>query len=143
MAPNAKFTEQTQVLKVGEGLWRTATEGPTTFKVAAADPVAGQITAPSQLGNLQAPRAPLLADVSPADRSARDLMLLIGNSYYDALMQSDGRSRRSPQTAGAARTGCTPRVSAVRRTRHRHPASRLRPAASAFRDVPSSSTRAR
>jgi hypothetical protein len=32
VAPNAKFTEQTQVLKVGEGLWKTASEAPTTFK---------------------------------------------------------------------------------------------------------------
>jgi hypothetical protein len=143
MAPNAKFTEQTQVLKVGEGLWKTTTEGPTTFKIPVPDPVTGQIgviamikanvtapparaggppppppppyavqlalrlkvenrrvteaehiyatiTAPSQIANLQTPRAPLLADVSQAESTPRDLMLLIGNSYYDALMQSDG-----------------------------------------------------
>jgi len=142
MAPNAKFTEQTRELKVGEGLWTTTTEGPTAFKLPVPDPVSGQIgviamikanvptpparaggppppsppyavqlalrlkvenrriteaehiyatiVAPSQLANLQTLRAPLLADVPPAERSPRDLMLLIGNSYYDALMQSDG-----------------------------------------------------
>jgi hypothetical protein len=142
MASSAKFTEQTQVLKVGDGLWKTTTEGPTTFKIPVADPVAGQIgviamvkasvptpqaraggpppppppyavqlalrlkvenrriteaehiyatiVAPNQVGNLHTPRAPLLADAAPADRIPRDLMLLIGNSYYDALMQSDG-----------------------------------------------------
>jgi len=31
MAPDAKFTEQTRELKIGEGLWTTTTEGPTAF----------------------------------------------------------------------------------------------------------------
>jgi hypothetical protein len=44
MAPNAKFTEQAQVLKVGDGLWKTTTEGPTTFKIPVPDPVSGQIS---------------------------------------------------------------------------------------------------
>ena len=43
MAPNAKFTEQAQVLKVGEGLWKTTTEGPTIFRIPVPDPVSGQI----------------------------------------------------------------------------------------------------
>jgi hypothetical protein len=142
MAPTAKFTEQTRALKVGEGLWKTTTEGPTVFTIPVADPVTGQIgviamikanvptpparaggpppspppyavqlalrlkvenrriteaehiyatiTASSQIANLQTVRAPLLADVPAAERTPRDLMLLIGNSYYDALMQSDG-----------------------------------------------------
>jgi hypothetical protein len=43
MAPTAKFTENTQVLKVGEGLWATASEAPSNFKVYVPDPVAGQL----------------------------------------------------------------------------------------------------
>jgi hypothetical protein len=43
MAPNAKFSEQAQMLPVGEGLWKSAVEGPTTFKIPVPDPVAGQI----------------------------------------------------------------------------------------------------
>jgi hypothetical protein len=43
MAPNAKFTEQSRELKVGEGLWKTTTEGPTAFKIPVPDPIAGQI----------------------------------------------------------------------------------------------------
>ncbi len=31
------------MLKVGEGLWKSAVQGPTTFTIAVADPVAGQI----------------------------------------------------------------------------------------------------
>ena len=38
MAPVVTFTEQAQVLAVGEGLWKTAAEGPTTFKIPVADP---------------------------------------------------------------------------------------------------------
>jgi hypothetical protein len=43
MAPNAKFTEQSKEMAVGEGLWKSAVEGPTTFKIPVADPVVGQI----------------------------------------------------------------------------------------------------
>ena len=43
MAPNATFTEQAQVLKVGEGLWKPTTEGPTIFTIPVPDPVSGQI----------------------------------------------------------------------------------------------------
>ena len=147
LASKVKFTEQAQVLEVGEGLWKTTTQGPTTFKIAVADPIAGQvgmivmmkaelgppavnpitgtappvppgpadvqlafrlkvqkkqiteaehiyarITAASQLANLQKPRAAFFATVPPAQRSSRDVMLLIGNAYYDSLMQSDGEA---------------------------------------------------
>jgi hypothetical protein len=43
LAPNVKFTEQAQVLKIGQGLWKTAVPGATTFKIPVADPIAGQI----------------------------------------------------------------------------------------------------
>jgi hypothetical protein len=44
IAPNAKFTEQAQVMAVGEGsLWKNATSVSTTFKIPVPDPVAGQI----------------------------------------------------------------------------------------------------
>ena len=45
MAPGAKFTENAQVVNVGEGLWKTATEAPTAFKIYVPDPVAGQLGA--------------------------------------------------------------------------------------------------
>jgi hypothetical protein len=44
LAPNAKFTEQAQVLNVGDGLWKTTTEGPTIFKIPVPDPVSGRIS---------------------------------------------------------------------------------------------------
>ena len=162
ITPNAKFTEQAQVLKVGEGLWKTAVRGPTTFKIAVADPVAGQIglilmmkadlgqapvgvnitgappaplppgpadvqlalrlkvekrqiteaehiyariNAPSQIANLQKPRPAFFATVPPAARSPRDLMLLIGNSYYDALEQSDGEASPFADDCGRRENG--------------------------------------
>ena len=127
MAPAAKFTEQAQVVAVGEGLWKTATEAPTTFKIYVPDPVAGQIggivmmkdtrsievvfrlkvqnrqiteaehliaaiTNPSSLANLVTPRPGLLETVPPAERLPRELMLLFGHGYYDALEQSDGKA---------------------------------------------------
>ena len=174
LAPTARFTEQAQPLKVGEGLWRTVTQGPTAFKLPVADPVAGQIgvivmlkanmprppgpaltavapppdppgpaavqlalrlkvenrqiteaehliariTSPNQLANLQTLRPGLLAPVPARERSPRNLMLLIANSYYDAIVQSDGtvapfaddcgRRENGMHTAGAGRPANAP-----------------------------------
>ena len=174
LAPNARFTEQAQALNVGEGLWRTVTQGPTAFKLPVADPVAGQIgvivmlranmprppgpaltavapppdppgpaavqlalwlkvenrqiteaehivariTSPNQLANLQTLRPGLLAPVPARERSPRNLMLLIANSYYDAIVQSDGtvapfaddcgRRENGMHTAGAGRPANAP-----------------------------------
>jgi len=41
-ADNARFTENAQVLKLGDGLWNTASEGPQGYKLVVADPTAGQ-----------------------------------------------------------------------------------------------------
>jgi hypothetical protein len=43
LAANVKVTEQAARIPVGDGLWVSATEGPTTFKIFAADPVSGQV----------------------------------------------------------------------------------------------------
>jgi hypothetical protein len=42
-ASDVKFVENTVPMKPGEGLWKTVTEGPTTFKIYVPDPVAGQV----------------------------------------------------------------------------------------------------
>ena len=42
-AADVKFTENTAHIPVGEGLWVTATEGPSDFQIYAADPVAQQV----------------------------------------------------------------------------------------------------
>jgi hypothetical protein len=174
MAQNARFTEQSKVLPVGDGLWKSAVEGPTTFKIPVPDPLAGQIglivmmkattvafpappgrggtstsadsgpaiiqlalrlkvqdrqiteaehvvariMAPSQLNALKTPRAAFTQTVPKADRSPRWLMLLIGNAYYDALVQSNGeaapfaedcgRRENGMHTAGAGRPADAP-----------------------------------
>ena len=161
MAPNAKFTEQAKVLAVGDGLWKSAVQGPTTFKIPVPDPVAGQIglilmmkaspaafpappgrggaapaadtgpaviqlalrlnvrnrqiteaehviariANPGQLANLQTPRSALLATVPPAERSPRDLLLIIGNSYYDSIVQSDGDATPYADDCGRRENG--------------------------------------
>jgi hypothetical protein len=146
MAGNAKFTEQTKVLKVGdEGLWKSAIAVSPTFKIPVADPVSQQIglivmmkadgkafsappprggpgpdpnapadiqlalrlkvvdkkiteaehliariSAPSQLNALKTPRPAFSQTVPAAQRSKRNVLLLIGNAYYDALTQNNG-----------------------------------------------------
>ena len=125
---DVKFVENAMPSKVGEGLWKTATAAPTTFKIYVADWISQQIGflgvmqengKPIELGlrlklrnrqiveaehliarnlsagslaNLQTPRPGLLAMVPPAERMPRDEMLKIGASYYDALVNSDGKA---------------------------------------------------
>ncbi len=175
MAPNAKFTEQTKVLKVGEeGLWKSAISTSTTFKIPVPDPVSGQIgmivmmkaagsafppppprgnapardpnmpadiqlalrlkvvnrqiteaehviariDAPSQLAALKTPRAAFMQTVAKAERNPRNILLLVGNSYYDALTQNNGelapfaddcgRRENGMHTAGAGRPADAP-----------------------------------
>src|ERR1700684_2774094 len=42
-APEVKFVENIMPLKPGEGLWKTASEGSSTFKIYVPDPVAQQV----------------------------------------------------------------------------------------------------
>jgi hypothetical protein len=60
MARDARFTENTVTIPVGEGLWIGATEAPTTFKIIAADPVAGQV---AMFGSMQAWGTPALVSI--------------------------------------------------------------------------------
>ena len=128
LSPDVKFVENTVPMKPGDGLWKTASALPTTFKIYVADPVSeevgflcvmkendkpvelalrlkiqnGQITEAEHLlarnlmerslANLQTPRPGLLTTVPPAERVPRDQMLKIGASYYDALVNSDGKA---------------------------------------------------
>jgi hypothetical protein len=175
MAPNAKFTEQTKVLKVGdEGLWKSAMSVSTTFKIPVADPVSQQIgmivmmkaagsafpappprgggpapdpnapadiqlalrlkvvdkkvteaehiiariSAPSQLNALKTPREAFFQTVPKAQRNPRNILLLIGNAYYDALTQNNGelapfaddcgRRENGMHTAGVGRPADAP-----------------------------------
>ncbi|MGH8261671.1 MAG: hypothetical protein ACREUG_18490 [Steroidobacteraceae bacterium] len=43
IAPDAKLVENTVPMKVGEGLWKTASQVPTTFRIYVPDPVAEQV----------------------------------------------------------------------------------------------------
>lgn len=120
-----KFVENTVPMKPGEGLWKTASAIPTTFKIYVPDTVSGEIgflgvmeennrpielglrlkirnsqiteaehliardLRPTSLVNLVIPRTGLLATVPPDQRVARDQMLKIGVSYYEALVTAD------------------------------------------------------
>jgi hypothetical protein len=125
-ANDVKFVENTVPMKPGEGLWKTASAGPTTFKIYVPDPVAQQVgfigvmkegDKPIQLGlrlklkdgqiteaellvardlreislkNLQTPRPAFLATVPPTERMPREKMLKIAESYYTAIVDSNG-----------------------------------------------------
>jgi hypothetical protein len=43
LAKDAKFTENTIVVRPGDGLWQSIQEGPTKFKIYVPDPVSGQV----------------------------------------------------------------------------------------------------
>ena len=43
IAPDAKFVENTKPTAIGEGLWKSASAAPTTFKLYVPDPVAQQV----------------------------------------------------------------------------------------------------
>ncbi|HEY5410479.1 MAG TPA: hypothetical protein VIJ94_07105, partial [Caulobacteraceae bacterium] len=45
LAKDVRFTEQAARIPIGDGLFVSTTEGPTTFKIVAADPVSGQVGA--------------------------------------------------------------------------------------------------
>ena len=42
-AANAKSVENAVVIKAGEGLWKTASAAPTTFKIYVPDPISGEV----------------------------------------------------------------------------------------------------
>jgi hypothetical protein len=129
LANRVRYTENTVLLDVGEGLWQTATAAPDRFAIYIPDPVSrmlgfigmmeaegapiqfgmrlavndnGQITEAehmvvrglreSSLENLQTPRPGLLptAVIPPSERLPREIMLVIAQTYYDAIEQSDG-----------------------------------------------------
>jgi len=43
LSPGVRFTENTAEIKIGDGLWVSASEAPTTFKVYAVDPATSQV----------------------------------------------------------------------------------------------------
>jgi hypothetical protein len=127
LAKGIKYTEDTAANSLGDGLWVGVSDGPTTFKVYAADPVTGQagffgvlkewnkpvILAlrlkvqdgriseiehvlarnlnEADMGNLVRPRTGFVTPVPPSERSSRQEMLRIADSYFDSIEQSDGK----------------------------------------------------
>jgi len=59
-------------------------------KITEAEHLIARIAAPSQLNALKTPRAAFQQPVPVAQRNKRNILLLIGNAYYDALTQNNG-----------------------------------------------------
>jgi hypothetical protein len=87
-------------------------------KITEAEHLIARIVAPSQLNALKTPRAAFFQTVPKAQRDPRNILLLIGNSYYDALTQNNGelapfaddcgRRENGMHTAGAGRPADAP-----------------------------------
>jgi hypothetical protein len=127
LAEDVMLVENTKKTPVGEGLWKTATGGPTDFKIIAADPDAGEVAfmgvieenkkptiavirlkvadhkikeidhlvIPNNDGNPLHPnmskvRSALLERQPKMERTPRERMREIANSYYEAIVQDNG-----------------------------------------------------
>jgi len=129
LADSVRFTENTELMDVGQGLWRSASAVPGDFAIYVPDPVSrmvgfigmmqergepiqfglrlainddGEITEAehmvvrglreSSLTNLTTVRPALQRDaiIPESERLPRELMLVIAQTYYDALELSDG-----------------------------------------------------
>lgn len=87
-------------------------------KITEAEHIIARILAPSQLNALKTPRPAFSQTVPPAQRNARNILLLIGNAYYDALTQNNGelapfaadcgRRENGMHTAGVGRPADAP-----------------------------------
>lgn len=126
-AEDVILVENIKKTPIGEGLWKTATRGPTDFKIIVADPVAGEI---AFIGVIEENKKPIIAairlhvadhkiqeidhlvihakndralnpnmeKVRPAllerqpetERASRERMRKIANSYYEAIVNSNG-----------------------------------------------------
>ncbi len=128
LAQNVRFTENGQELAVGDALWATASDLPTTYRIYFADPKTGQVGFNGLMkenGNLilisfrlKLSNAKEIAEIEqivarddgrffggkslttpdpiyaeildPAERSSREDMIAIGDSYFKALERMDG-----------------------------------------------------
>lgn len=127
LANNVKFTENGQVLEVGDALWATASDIPTDYKIYITDPKTGQagfsglmkengklalisfrlkiangkVTEIEQIvarddgqffgGRSLTTADPIYAEVlDPSERSSREDMVKIADSYFVALERMDG-----------------------------------------------------
>jgi hypothetical protein len=127
LAKDVKLVENTKKTPIGEGLWKTATGGPTDFKVYAADVDQGQIGFIGVIEENKKPTIvsvrlkvdngkiteidhlvvhsdgkplnPNMSKVRPAllerelklERVSQEQMQKIANSYYEAIIQDNGK----------------------------------------------------
>jgi hypothetical protein len=87
-------------------------------KITEAEHIIARIVAPNQLNALKTPRAAFMEAVTKAERNPRNILLLIANSYYDAITQNNGelapfandcgRRENGMHTAGAGRPADAP-----------------------------------
>lgn len=83
-AREVKMVENTEPVPIGEGLWETATGGPTDFRIYVADPVAGQI---GFLGVIEEDNRPAIlgARLKVAEGEITEIDHLVVHSRRDSL----------------------------------------------------------
>jgi hypothetical protein len=74
-------------------------------QITEAEHLIARIAAPSQLAALKTPRAAFMQTVPKAERNPRNILLLIGNSYYDALTQNNGELAPFAEDCGRRENG--------------------------------------
>jgi hypothetical protein len=127
LAEDVMLVENTKKTPIGEGLWKTATSGPTDFKIIVGDPDSGEVAfigvieenkrptiaairlkvADDKIKEIDhlvihnndgTPLHPNMSGVRPAllerqpkmERTPRERMREIANSYYEAIVQDNG-----------------------------------------------------
>jgi hypothetical protein len=87
LADDVRFTENTALLSVGEGILGRAKTEATAFKYYVADPVTGHVA----IGMVKVGGRPaLLNDIPPSERTSREGMIAAANSYFDAIEGDSG-----------------------------------------------------
>jgi hypothetical protein len=92
---DAKVVENITRIQVGEGIWKTATGGPTDFKIVAADPVMNRRIVEAEdlvVGirdpnnpNLQKPRPGIPLEIPDEYADSHGRMIHIAKSYYEEV----------------------------------------------------------
>ena len=83
LSKGVRFTENTEEIHIGEGLWIGASEGPTTFKIYAVDPASSQVV----FDGVMKERGRHVGDQG---RTPRDMMINAADDYFEAIEHNDG-----------------------------------------------------
>ena len=93
LAEDVVLVENTQKTPIGEGLWKTATGGPTDFKIVVADPDTGEV---AFMGVIEEDKKPTIASVrlKVVDHKIKEIDHLV--AHFDGSPLSSNMSKVRP-----------------------------------------------